>query len=80
MPQTKLPLMGYSSKPTKQKSEIATLKQEWSQYKQMLLSAQAAEILVKMCLGVKAINILLYYDVMEKCTLELNPSNMFVWR
>ena len=26
MPQTKLPLMGYSSKPTKQKSETATLK------------------------------------------------------
>ena len=51
MPQTKLPLMGYSSQPTKQKSEIATLKQEWSQYKQMLLFAQAVEILVKMCLG-----------------------------
>ena len=33
--------MGYSSKPSKQKSETATLKQERSQYIQMLLSAQA---------------------------------------
>ena len=49
IPQTKLPLMGYSSKPTKQKSETATFKQERSQYIQMLLSAKQDEKLMKMC-------------------------------
>ena len=37
----KLPLMGYSCKPTKQKSKVTVLKQERTQYLQMMLSSQA---------------------------------------
>ena len=37
----KLHLMGYSCKPTKRKSEVTVLKQERSQYLQMMLSSQA---------------------------------------
>ena len=51
IPQTKLPLMSYSSKPAKQKTEGAILKQGRSQYLQMLLTAQAGSEMTEKVFG-----------------------------
>ena len=51
IPQTKLPLMDYSSKPAKQKTEGAILKEERSQYIQMLLSAQVGREMTEKAFG-----------------------------